>query len=343
MKVLQKLSLFLLVCAFASALHAQTLLITTTLASATGNTTSSALTTGNLSMIALTSATGVLAPTPNGGNVATISTSGGATYLYVDRELMQVVAVSGTTITVIRGIGSTAAASHASGALVFVVPAAAVANWSGGNYGAAPGVPEGSCTRTAEPYLPRIQFGSGIFSDCLAGQWYNGDALQTARVTSKVVYAPNPGGTIYTSLNSTGTAPVAGTLFCTEIQLPYSKLLTGLAVLNGTVVGTDNHLVALYDGGMNLLANSAAAGVLAATASNYQQISFTAPYYAVGPAQYFGCVQSNGTTATVRMLVTQVQDQYLTTSKTGTFGTIPATITAPTTFTTAVGPYLGLF
>ena len=35
---------------------------------------------------------------------------------------MQVVAVSGTTVTVIRGVGGTAASAHASGALVFVVP-----------------------------------------------------------------------------------------------------------------------------------------------------------------------------------------------------------------------------
>jgi hypothetical protein len=215
--------------------------------------------------------------------------------------------------------------------------------WSGVDYGMVPAVPAGSCTRSNEQYLPRIQFNSGIISDCLNGQWYNGDALQTTRTHSKVLYEPQPGAVLYTSLNTNGTTLVAGTLYCTEIQLGYSKLITGIAVLNGTTVGTDNHLVALYDGGMNLLANSATAGVLAATASNYQQISFTTPYYAVGPAQYFACVQSNGTTATVRMLITSVQDQYLTTSKTGAFGTIPATITAPTTFTTAVGPYFGLF
>lgn len=320
----------------------QTLLVNTTLSAAVGNTLSSALTTGNLGVVSVTSATGILGPSVNVGNTAGLATSNAASYLYVDRELMQVEAVSGTTVTVIRGVGGTAAASHASGALLFVIPAAAMV-WSGGNYGMAPAVAQGSCTRSSEVYLPRIQFISGMITDCLNGQYVTGDALQTTRAGSKVLYAPNPGGTIYTSLNSTGTTVVAGTLYCTEIQLPYSKLVTGLAVLNGTVVGTDNHLVVLYDAGLNVLANSAVAGALAASASNYQQISFTTPYYAVGPGQYFGCVQSNGTTATVRMLVTQVQDQYLTTSKTGVFGTVPATITAPTTFTTAVGPYLGLF
>lgn len=328
----------------ASFASGQTLLTTTTLSSAMPNSVSSALTTGNMGLAVVASATGISAPTPNTSNTYGVATSEASTYLYVDRELMEVKGVSSTNITVIRGIGSTAASSHASGALVFIVPAAAVANWAGGGYGFPPAVPAGSCTRTSELYLPRIQFISGIISDCLAGQWTNGDALQTTRVHSKVLYAPNPGGTIYTSLNSTGTTLAATTMYCTEIQLPYSKLATGLSFLLGTVGATDKHIAVLYDGSGNLLANSATAGTTAGTASTYEQLAFTAPYYMVGPAQYFGCLQTNGTTATVRMLVTSVQDQYLTKGVTGqTFGTIPATITVPTTFTTAVGPYEGIY
>jgi len=250
---------------------------------------------------------------------------------------MDVRGVSGTTISVTRGVGGTAAASHANGALVFVIPAAAAANWPAN-------VPEGSCTRSNELYLPRIQFSSAITSDCLGGQWVNGDTLQTTRGSGKIMYAPNPGGTIYTSLNSTGTTLAATTMYCTELQIPYSKYVTGLGILLGTTGGTDKHLVALYDATGNLIANSAVAGATAGTASTYEQIAFTTPYYVVGPVQLFGCLQTNGTTATVRMLVTSVQDQYLTKGVTGqTFGTIPATITVPTTFTTAVGPYEELY
>lgn len=338
-KLLKSLA-FALVLLVAGSAHAQTILTTTTLSAAVPSTASTALSTGNFSIVTVASATGITAPTANTSNTYAAATGETSTYLYVDREMMQVKAVSGTTITVIRGVSSTAASSHLSGALVFIVPAQDVTE-DNGRYG---GTPAGSCNRANILYLPNIQWISGTISDCLGGQWVNGDAASTQRITSKAIYAPNPGGTIYTSLNSTGTTLAATTMYCTEIQLPYNKQLTGLAVLNGTVVGTDNHLVVLYDSSGNLLANSAAAGVLAATASNYQQISFTSPYYAVGPAQYFGCLQTNGTAATVRMLVTQVQDQYLTKGVTGqTFGTIPATITVPTTFTTAVGPYLGLF
>ena len=88
------------------------------------------------------------------------------------------------------------------------------------------------------------------------------------------------------------------------------------------------------------MTNDSSDEATAGTASTYEEIPFTASYYAVGPAQYFGCLQTNGTTATVRMLVTSTQQQRLTKGITAmTFATIPATITVPTTFTTAVGPY----
>jgi hypothetical protein len=126
----------------AAPLFGQTILVNTTLSSSVGNTTSSASTTGNLSVISVASATGISGPTPNTGNTAGLATSGAQTYLYVDRELMQVVAVNGTSITVIRGLAPTAAMSHASSAVVFVIPSA---DTNGGN-GRPGSVPGGSCT-----------------------------------------------------------------------------------------------------------------------------------------------------------------------------------------------------
>lgn len=331
------LSLLAVLC-LGSFVSAQTILNNTTLSASVPNTVSSASTSGSMTTVSVTSATGISAPAANTGlNLAT-ATSGGQSYLYVDRELMDVRGVSGTTITVVRGAAGTAAASHANGAVVFVVPAAYIWGATGGAGFAQ--LPQGSCTRTSEIYLPRIQFNTGIISDCLGGQWVQGDSMQTTRTSGAAIYAPNPGGTIYTSLNSTGTVLAATTMYCTEIQLPYSKYATGLKFLLGTVGATDKHISVLYDSSGNLLANSATAGTTAGTASTYEALPFTAPYYMVGPAQYFGCVQTNGTTATMRMLVTSTQDSFLTKGVTGqTFGTIPATITVPTTFTTAVGPY----
>jgi hypothetical protein len=310
------LSLVLLASMLALPAFGQTLLTQTTLAAAVSN--------SSTTTIKVASATGITA---------------NSTVLYIadgnSGEAVVVNSVNGTYIGVTRGyqtLGS--AAPHASGALVFVGPSNAFTTVQ----------PSGSCVRANVPYLPVIALGLGgaatTISDCLGGVWVTGvgNPLQEFQVQ-----APGTGGTAYTSLNGTGTATVAGTFYCNEIDLDANTWITGLGVLNGTTVGTDNHLVALYDASGNLLANSAAAGVLAASASTYQQIAFTSKYFAVGPARFFGCVQSNGTTATVRMIVTGTQDTYLTKSFTGVFGTIPATFTVPTTFTTAVGPYLYVY
>jgi len=291
---------------------AQTILTQTTL--------SSAVTSTSQTYVTVASATGITA---------------NSTVLYVydgQGELMFVNSVNGTTIGVTRGSnGSPAASTHPNGALVFVAPPNAIASQP----------PTGSCTRANVPYLPLISMGvvgaQPEVSDCVGGVWMNGVVAPT-QLTQFRVLAPNPGGTIYTSLNTNGTTVVAGTLYCNELDLPFNKLLTGVGILLGTTGGTDKHIGVLLDASGNVLANSTLSGTTAGTASTYEQLAFTSKYFAVGPAQYFVCVQSNGTTATVRMVVTGTQDTYLTTSKTGSFGTIP-TITVPTTFTTAVGPY----
>jgi hypothetical protein len=133
-------------------------------------------------------------------------------------------------------------------------------------------------------------------------------------------------------------------MYCTQIILPFSKYATGIKILNGTTVGTDKHQVQLYDAGGKLLANSAAAGATTANASTYQAIAFTTPYFMVGPATYFGCFTANGTTDTVRHMITAADQGLLAGKITGlTFGTAAASITAPTTFTTALGAYLEVY
>ena len=291
---------------------AQTILTPTTL--------SAALTTSSGTVMTVTSATGFTART---------------TSAYVDGELMDVNAVSGTTITIGRGRSGTRAVPHISGALVFVGPPNAFAAVS----------PRGSCTRNNELYLPRIDVTTATATDCVGGIWIQSDLRTGVQTQARWrVYAPEPGGTAYTSLNTTGTATIATELYCSEVWLPTSKLLTGIALLAGTANSTDKHYVALYDNSGVAIANSALAGATGnTTASAYQQYAFTSPYFAVGPAQYFACFQSNGTTDTVRMAVTGVNDNILTKGQTGaTFGTLPA-LTVPTAFTTAVGPYVYLY
>lgn len=325
-RTLLKIIFLFLIVLLAAGCFAQAILPITTL--------SAAVATQSTTTVSLTSVTGITAA---------------ATVIFVSDDNGEAMFVNSVntvakTVGVTRGYQSIGSAhTHNSGALVFI---ATGTNMPSAIKAVAPG---GSCVRTTQLVLPVIsvtapsQGGQTLISDCVGGVWVNGVPIAQNATLFRLL-APNPGAVLYTSINGTGTATVAGTFFCNEIDVPYSKFVTGLGVLNGTTVGTDNHLVVLYDSTGKLVANSATAGVLAATASNYQNISFTLPYYVVGPAQYFGCVQSNGTTATIRMEVTQIQDTYLTTSFTGVFGTIPATMTTvPTTFTTAVGPYLYMF
>jgi hypothetical protein len=297
--------------------RAQTILTPTTL--------SAAVTTLPTRTIVVASATGFTA---------------GQTDVYIDRSLYPVVSVSGTTIGLGPAVSGTADGTHVSGALVWVGTPIAFNQNPRINF-----PNNGSCKRSDELYLPLINVATGTIADCLGGQWIKGDA-GTGSVTASRwrVYAPEPGGTIYTSLNGTGTAVGATTLYCTEVWLPANKLLTGIGVLNGTTVTGNARYVVLYDSTGNPIANSALAGQASVSASVYEQYAFTAKYFAVGPAQFFACIQDNAVgSTTVRMAVTQVNDNILTKGQTGaTFGTIP-TLTVPTTFTTAVGPYVYLY
>ena len=67
-------------------------------------------------VFAVASATGVTAPN--------FTTGVGITYGWCDQEMMLVTNVSGTTVTVVRGVQGTATVAHASGArIVFGLPA----------------------------------------------------------------------------------------------------------------------------------------------------------------------------------------------------------------------------
>jgi len=299
----------------------QTILTNTTLASA--------ITDAGSRIINLTSATGVNAPS------ATDNTK--ATFLFVDHELMDVRAVNGTLITVVRGANSTLGATHANSAVVYVIPAYLLTSFASS--------PNGSCTRANELAVPRIVWRQlEPFYECLNSQWVRGEADQTTRQTFNLWRYPDPGGTAYTALETNGTAPSAATeQYCTEIDLPWTMLMKGIAVLNGTTVGTDKHLVILYDSAGTVLANSATGGALSANASTYQKYDFTAKYLAVGPNRYFACVQTNGTTDTIRHALTSVNDHILGGAVTGqVFGTVAA-VTLPSTFTTAKAPYFAFY
>lgn len=106
--------------------------------------------------------------------------------LYLDHEAMQVNAISGTTISVSRGVQGTAAGLHAAGtaanggATVIIAPKASLAG--SGPFGLSvigqSDPPAGACTTVGYRYLPIINVVTGNVWSC---RWV-GTGTQTSKV-----------------------------------------------------------------------------------------------------------------------------------------------------------------
>jgi len=150
------------------------------------------------------------------------------------------------------------------------------------------------------------------------------------------------GSAALTGYETNGVAQTAGTFNLVEIFVPYRQTWTGAGWLNGTTVGTNKGIVALYGTDGVLIANSAVAGATTAGASTMQNAAFTSTVDLL-PGRYFLGLQLDGNTDTVRHLLSANGAVACTGTVAGAFGTVPASITAPKTFTTAVGPIMQLY
>lgn len=134
-----------------------------------------------------------------------------------------------------------------------------------------------------------------------------------------------------TTTTGTDTTPSVTETYICEVWVPASKLLTGIALLNGSAVA-GNVKFALADRTGAIVASTAStaqAGIAA-----YQRVAFSAQYLAKGPATYYVLVTFNNTGARFR---SHILGNFGASKKTGeTYGT-HTTITAPTTFTTGQG------
>jgi hypothetical protein len=143
---------------------------------------------------------------------------------------------------------------------------------------------------------------------------------------------------------SSSAASVAGTIYWSQITVPFHRPVTGISILNGaTAGGTDNHILALYSYDGKLIGQTAATA--SSGTSQLQNIPLVTPVQISGNRSYYIAYQSNGTTDLVQKYVTgQVGSSFNAGSQTGVSGTIPATLTSiAATFTTAKGPIGGLY
>lgn len=282
--------------------------------------------------------------------ISATSITAAGTYLAVDKEVVQVTSAgsSATCWNVKRGqLGTSAQASHASGAVVWVGNVATGTGdpsrpFAGGVL--TNNVPSGTCTASAQYSLPVIIYGpanspyAGTRAYCTGGYWVVGFPQQ---ITSGAY--PYSAFTTLSPPNAIATASVtqvAGTKWFSQISIPYDTLLTGACLLNGATVGTDKVIYFLADSAGTVLATTATAGTTTATASKYQCIAFTGTIRVAGPGTYFIGVQTNGTTDNFQTYAANsAPTNYGANSATGTFGTI-TTITPTVTFTASKGPLM---
>lgn len=148
------------------------------------------------------------------------------------------------------------------------------------------------------------------------------------------------GSVAYASVG-TNTADINGQLWITDIWIPISKAVTKIGFLQGGTATTDNFLVAIYDSTGVLVANSNTGGVVLSTANTFKEVTLLTSPQLYGPATYWIAIQGNGTAAgAIQTIPTLTFVDVLTTVAAGVFGTVPATITLPTTFTAGNGPFV---
>lgn len=159
-----------------------------------------------------------------------------------------------------------------------------------------------------------------------------------------MAYVSNiPIGSVAYASVGTNTTDVAGQLWITDILVPTNMVCSAIGFLQGGTATTDNMLVAIFDAGGNRLGNSALAGVVLSGASTFQEQNLLTPVQLYGGNRYFVAVQGNGTAAgAIQTIPTLTFVGVVANSLAGAFGTVPAQIVVPTTFTAGKGPIVYL-
>lgn len=159
-----------------------------------------------------------------------------------------------------------------------------------------------------------------------------------------MAYVSNiPIGSVAYASVGTNTADVNGQFWITDIIVPSNMVCSTIGFLQGGTATTDNFLVALYDAGGNRLGNSNTAGVVLSGASTFKEIALLTPVQLFGPNRYFVAIQGNGTAAgAIQTIPTSTFVGVLAGTVAGAFGTVPATLALPTTFTAGAGPVVYL-
>lgn len=149
--------------------------------------------------------------------------------LYVDREALDVTAVSGTTVTVKRGAGGTKVSLHPASSPVWVGAKAQKASVFKSTQ-----VAFGTCTRANEAFLPQVNIQTGQIFDCPTGVtvWVALNELHTA--TSVQFNLDNGAGTTLDVELIRSPRPIV----IAACRIVYDDATTGTVAAGSAAVGT---------------------------------------------------------------------------------------------------------
>jgi len=185
---------------------------------------------------------------------------------------------------------------------------------------------------------------------CLPALQVNGPLIPAAGVQAAgtnalapLVISNFPMGSVALASIGTNTADVSGQFWITEVYVPVTKTITKISFLQGGTATTDNFLVAIFDPNGKFLQSSALTGTVLSGASTFQQQTLLSSVTLAGPGVYYVAIQGNGTASGAIATLSALYNNVRTGTLAGVFGTVPASITPPTTFTAANGPVIELF
>ncbi len=170
-----------------------------------------------------------------------------------------------------------------------------------------------------------------------------GGAISQSGVVPTVYHSGQIGVVATTGLNQKQI--VTTETYYSEVFIPANATITGVSILNGHTTSAAQHMSVGLASATGVIVAHSATTATQATADVYQQIPFTAPYSATGPAKYYIAVQGDATTgfiATFGATATQNFGANKVTSE--TYGTFLTTASyATTTYTASLGPVADLY
>lgn len=148
--------------------------------------------------------------------------------LFIDREALDVISVSSTTVQVRRGAGGTRPSAHPASSFVFVASKAQKTSVFKSTQ-----VAFGTCTRANEAFLPQIDISTGRVWDCPTGVtvWVPMNELQTVR--SEAFNLDNGAGTTIDALLIRHPRPIV----IAACRIVYEDATTGTVAAGNAKVG----------------------------------------------------------------------------------------------------------